>query len=164
MRMISVQRTLLVIVAGALFLFLGCGPVGNNRSGNNAGAPDTKSNEVGGPKVASSTCSAADDKQIVSQIRVMIDDDPALGPHRKHINYSTKYCKVTLRGWVDTWENFQKLYDKINNAGGVRSIDVKHFELRAAAPAPADQCPAGTKPCGELCIPIDVDCTIQITQ
>lgn len=167
--------SVLLTFALTVSLLSGCGTPGvNQNSSSSPAAANTKANAANAETASaslSSTCTPEDDKQIVAQIRILIDGDPALKPHRQHINFSTKICKVTLRGWVDTFENFKKLHDKVSNAGGVRSIDISGFELRPASTTPTptptgspgaatEICPAGTQQCGELCIPKGEDCTI----
>jgi uncharacterized protein YceK len=176
MRTATNRWSLFVIVAMTVNFLSGCGTTGVNQTSSNSSATANSKANVNTTNAqtdaarTSATCTPEDDKQIVAQIRILIDGDAALRPHRNHINYSTKICKVTLRGWVDTFENFKKLYDKVSNAGGVRSVDISGFELRPQAPTPtpggtpvagAEQCPDGTKRCGELCVPNDEDCTIQ---
>ena len=170
----------LVILALSLNFLSGCGTPGVNQNASSSPAASTtqdngnanaqaSTNSATAGVSRSTTCTPQDDAQIVAQIRILIDGDPALKPHKNHINYSTKICQVTLRGWVDTFDTFKKLYDKVSNAGGVRSIDISGFELRPQMPTPTPggtpvgptlTCPEGTKMCGELCIPKDEDCTI----
>mgnify|MGYP000456889091 CR=1 FL=1 len=168
MKAVKFRFGVLVMVALAVNFLNGCGTPGADQNvSNSPSAANTKANTELASAPLSATCTAEDDKQIAAQIRILIDGDPALRPHRKHINYSTKICKVTLRGWVDTFDNFKNLYDKVSNAGGVRSVNISGFELRPQAPSPSpgvgtEKCPDGTKECGELCIPKDENCEIII--
>lgn len=173
MRIATNRWSVLVIVAFTINFLNGCGPQGvNQNSSNSPASANTQANLEKAAAPMSATCTPEDDKQIVAQIRILIDGDPILKPQRAHINYSTKICRVTLRGWVDNFDNFKNLYDKVSNAGGVRSVSISGFEIRpqtqtptptpgASPGAATENCPMGTKRCGELCIPNDEDCTAQ---
>lgn len=165
MRTRKIMMTLTLLFATSATFLSGCGaPAANNTTGNQnaakaTGNANTAANTTA--EKASSTCTPQDDRQIEAQIRVLIDGDPVLYAHRGHINFATTICEVKLRGWIDTYPNFQNLYAKVKNAGGVRSIDIANFRIVGAAEKPIkENCTGGTVQCGELCIPSEERCTI----
>lgn len=163
------KRTLtLLLLAAVTNILSSCGvPPGTQNTSSVPNVASPGPNSDGATIAAAGKCKKADDEAIKEQIRESIDSDPDLVLHRRHINFSTKVCRVTLRGWVDTFPKFRKLYYIVSNAGGVRSVDISGFELRPPGTTPTPtpmlttlQCPSPLKKCVELCIPEDEDCTI----
>lgn len=107
---------------------------------------------------AAQDCSATTDAQIVTTILSEIKSDSLLAPQISHISVGSVNRFVKLQGWTDNKKSHDRLIAIVSAVKCVKAINVNRFE---EAPPPADSplrrqsggCAAGTKPCGDVCIP-----------
>ncbi|MEQ1921006.1 MAG: BON domain-containing protein [Pyrinomonadaceae bacterium] len=115
--------------------------------------------------VAFGQCDKNPDSQIVADIYAGIKGDKGLASQISHINVISTNGAVKLQGWA----NDQSSYDNVNeialNTNCVRLVNARDF--RQTPPAAGDSfrsgpagCAAGTKPCGDICIPEGDACNL----
>lgn len=166
MRNRSIELSLLILLTAFSIFLSSCGsPEGNQApkgNANNAIISTNAANSAEAPKTGASFCSDAVDKTIVQQIRMFVQEDERLREQRRHINFYSVDCVVSLNGYTETWDDFQKLHAKINATDGVKKISIAEFD----GPKTAKEfkllppCDSSTKPCGQICIPRNAVCEI----
>ena len=113
---------------------------------------------------AAQDCSAITDAQIVATILDEIKGDSLLAPQISHIAVGSVNKFVKLQGWTDNKKSYDRLISIISAIKCVKAINVNRLE---ETPPPANSplrrqsgggCPAGDKPCGDICIPEGDSC------
>lgn len=116
-------------------------------------------------------CDSSSGTQIVNGIYDRIKADKGLAPQMSHINVIAAYFdpndntfSVKFQGWADDWNSFDKVRGFGLAASCVRSVNVNLF--LEAPPGPdslfrsSSGCASGTKPCGDVCIPVGDSCSL----
>ena len=103
------------------------------------------------------SCGSTTDAQIVAAIYAEIKADKGLASQVLHINVVAVNQAVKFQGWADTKKDYDKIVGIGMDADCVRVVNVNSF---TDAPPPPESpmrsvrgCAAGTKPCGDICIP-----------
>lgn len=104
-------------------------------------------------------CSKTTDEDIAAAIMSKISADKILSDQRSHINISVKNKAVKIQGWVKNTKDYQKVVDYAMEAPCVRVVNVNDFEDKAPEIRKRG-CVDGTKPCGDICIPVKDKCNI----
>lgn len=120
--------------------------------------------------VSAQDCSKVTPDEILKDVTSLMEADSKLGPQMEHINISVVYRAVIffgytlnkgddiraqyigLRGKCVLQSNINKLIDFVPTPG-----NDPYNMLRA----PNGTCSAGTKPCGDICIPEGDSCNIK---
>lgn len=109
--------------------------------------------------VAFGQCEKNTDSQIVAAIYADIKADKGLASQISHINVVSVNAAVKLQGWADDQSSYDKVNDIALKTTCVKLVNVNSF---AETPPPvgdrlrsggSEGCAAGTKPCGDICIP-----------
>lgn len=109
-------------------------------------------------------CEKVTDAQIVSEIYGKIKADKGLASQISHINVVSASAAVKFFGWANSKSDFGKLRDIAVNTSCVKLVNVNN--LADTPPAggsllrSGNGCAAGTKACGDLCIPESDPCNI----
>jgi len=111
-------------------------------------------------------CEKNADSQIVAAIYGEIKADKGLASQISHINVTSVSGAVKLLGWADNESSFDRVNDIALNTTCVRLVKNEDF-LQTPPPA-GDRlrsggsagCAAGTKPCGDICIPEGDACNL----
>lgn len=111
------------------------------------------------------TCSSITDEQIVTDINTQIASNKGLVQQMKHINVFAINAVAKLQGWADNQSDYDKVVDIVSNTRCVRLVNVNLFEEKPPPPdsplrLQAGGCVSGTKPCGDVCIPVADACNI----
>lgn len=107
-------------------------------------------------------CENMSDDEIVTEIYGKIKANSTLAPQASHINISSVNFVVKFVGWADNKKDFDKIRS-FANMSCVRMVNVQDF---FDTPPPANSrlragnCTAGTKQCGDVCIPEADSCNI----
>ncbi len=102
-------------------------------------------------------CEKNADSQIVADIYNEIKDDKGLLTQILHINVLSMNGAVKLQGWADNQSSYDKVHEIALKTTCVKLVNVNDF--RETPPPTGDRlrsgggCAAGTKPCGDICIP-----------
>lgn len=112
--------------------------------------------------VSGQTCDTVTDVKIVADIYAKIKANKALAAQIPHINVVSVFAAVKLQGWADNKRDFDKIVGFAKTTACVKLVNVNLFE---PAPPPSTNrlaagCSAGTKPCGDICIPEGDSCNI----
>ena len=167
MRLRPVQNMLALICVAATIFLSSCGaPPANQNAANNQGNAGNRTNANvatntdGSMKTTAAVCTDTTDDGIEEALWILIEGDATLKPSIPFINIDSKQCIVKLHGSVDTWAKFKNLYNKVYNTSGVLKVDITRFSI---GPNPttstAVTCPSGFKPCRQVCIPEEDECT-----
>ena len=108
------------------------------------------------------TCDTVTDQKMVTDIYARIKADKSLAGQISHINVDVLNKVVKLQGWTNTKKDFDKLVDIATTTDCARMINQN---LLLSTPPPegdairsAGGCAAGTKACGDICIPENDTC------
>lgn len=147
---------LATVLAFAAFGFVSCEKSTNQNSNTN-----TQTNS--GTKPAK-VCDASTDTAIESAFGVKLKEDADLTNQLKQINYFSKDCVLTLRGWTNGFKNFKKVYKHASTTADVTQVNIDNFgidtsEVKLRDPVDG-MCPSGMKACGDFCIPDYEKCSI----
>lgn len=117
-----------------------------------------------GTVILSQTCGATD-AQIVAGIYAEIKDDKGLASQVSHINVVSVNQAVKFQGWADSKKDYDKIVGFGMGASCVRMVNVNNF-LETPPPENSPMravrgCAAGTKPCGDVCIPEGDACGLE---
>lgn len=103
------------------------------------------------------SCGSTTDAQIVAAIYAEIKADKGLASQVSHINVVSVNQAVKFQGWADSKSDYNDIVGIGMATSCVRLVNVNNF---VDAPPPANSpmrsaagCAAGTKPCGDICIP-----------
>jgi len=115
--------------------------------------------------VSAQACDTVTDVQLVAAIYAKIKADKALAPQVSHINIVAINRAVKLQGWTDTRKDYDKVLQFVSEINCIRLVNLNIFE---PVPPPPDSpmriisggCAAGTKRCGDVCIPEGDSCGI----
>ena len=106
------------------------------------------------------------DEQIVTEIYDKIKGDKNLASQISHINVMSRYSAVKIHGWADSKSDYDKIVDFGMTAKCVKLLNISNF---SPSPPSAESslrstsgCAAGTKPCGDICIPEADICNISL--
>ncbi len=107
----------------------------------------------------------ATDTQIVAAIYAEIKDDKGLASQVSHVNVVSINQAVKFQGWADSKKDYDKIVAFGMNAGCVRMVNVNSF-LETPPPENSPMravrgCAAGTKACGDVCIPEGDSCGLE---
>lgn len=110
-------------------------------------------------------CEKNADSQIVADIYAEIKGDKGLASQISHINVISVNAAVKLQGWADDQSSYDRVNDIALKTTCVKLVNVNSF---AETPPPAGDrlrsgpagCAAGTKPCGDICIPEGDACNL----
>jgi hypothetical protein len=145
-------------VTSLLLYGCGSGPSSNNTN-------TTKPINTATVATSPSPSLVCDDNTVKGQIANLLADK-AYDSERRHINYFSKSCQVTLQGWVSTQDLWNKLVNDVKALRGVTGVNTTNFYTNAASypwkPTPGVGCPPGYKQCGDMCIPEGDDCNITL--
>ncbi len=116
--------------------------------------------------VAFGQCEKNADSQIVAAIYGEIKADKGLAAQISHINVISTSGAVKLQGWTDNQSSYDRVNEIALNTTCVRLVNVRDF--RQTPPPAGDSlrsggvagCAAGTKPCGDICIPEGDACNL----
>lgn len=115
--------------------------------------------------VSAQTCDGVTNEQLVSDIYAKIKADKNLAPQISHINVVAVFAAVKLQGWANSKNDYNKVVDIVSETRCVRLVNVNLFE---DSPPPTlrsgGACSAGTKKCGDICIPETDACNIVVEQ
>lgn len=111
-------------------------------------------------------CEKNADSQIVTDIYNEIKDDKGLVTQITHINVISVNGAVKLQGWADNQSSYDKVHEIALKTSCVKLVNVNDF--RETPPPAGDRlrsggsggCVAGTKPCGDVCIPEGDACNL----
>jgi hypothetical protein len=120
-------------------------------------------------QVSGQRCDSSAGPQIVSGIYDRIRADKGLAPQVSHINVVAAYFdpndntfSVKFQGWADSWNDYDKVRGIGMAASCVRSVNVNLFleepPSRDSLFRSSSGCASGTKPCGDVCIPVGDAC------
>lgn len=117
-----------------------------------------------GTAIIGQTCGATD-AQIVAAIYAEIKDDKGLASQVSHINVVSLNQAVKFQGWADSKKDYDRVVGFGMNASCVRMVNVNNF-LETPPPENSPMravrgCAAGTKPCGDVCIPEGDTCGLE---
>lgn len=116
-------------------------------------------------EVRAQSCESQDeaaDTQIVETIYAKIEANSKLASQMSHINVVSCNSVVKLQGWVKSEDDFNKVYDYAFNTKGVKMVNSNGLAKEEPAnAAPGGSCLPGTKPCSDICIPVDDVCNIK---
>lgn len=109
-------------------------------------------------------CEDVTDAKIVNDILAKIRGDKSLYAQLGHINVQSTNFAVKFQGWTDT----KRDYDRVVGFAEMACVRVINVNAFTSSPPPAEStlrggaggCAAGTKPCGDLCIPEADSCNI----
>lgn len=109
-------------------------------------------------------CEKVTDSQIVSAIYAKIKADKGLAAQIPHINVVAVNGVVKFQGWADRKADYDKIVGFASETSCVRLVNVNNFAETPPAAGnalrAAGGCSAGTKPCGDVCIPDGDPCNI----
>lgn len=116
-------------------------------------------------------CDSSSGTQIVNGIYDRIRADKGLAPQIPHINVIAAYFdpndntfSVKFQGWADNRNDYDKVRGFGMTASCVRSVNVNLFleepPVAGSLFRSASGCAAGTKPCGDVCIPEGDACSL----
>ena len=114
--------------------------------------------------VFAQTCDKVTDQQLVDSIYAAIKADSKLAGQISHINVIAVFGAVKLQGWADSQKDYDKAVGIVSGTQCVKLVNVNLFE--PAPPAAGSSlrstggCASGTKPCGDVCIPVGDSCNI----
>ena len=124
---------------------------------------------------AAQRCDSSSGQRIVSGIYDQIKADRGLAQQMSHINVVAAYFdpndntySVKFQGWADSKYDYDKVRGFGMTAACVRSVNVNLF--LEVPPGPdslfrtSSGCASGTKPCGDVCIPVGDSCGISATE
>jgi len=110
-------------------------------------------------------CEKNADSQIVAAIYGEIKADKGLAAQITHINVISTSGAVKLQGWADNGSSYDKVNEIALNTACVRLV--KNEDFLQTPPPTGDRlrsggagCAAGTKPCGDICIPEGDACNL----
>ncbi len=115
-------------------------------------------------RTVSAQCDKVTDEQIVADIYAKIKADSRLAAQISHVNVVSIYAAVKFQGWADSKRDYDKIVGFAINADCVKLVNVNLF--LEAPPATGDLmrsaggCAAGTKACGDICIPEGDVCSL----
>ncbi|MEQ1646275.1 MAG: BON domain-containing protein, partial [Pyrinomonadaceae bacterium] len=109
-------------------------------------------------------CEKVADSQIVASIYAKIKNDKVLAPQISHINVVSVFAAVKFQGWADKRADYDRIVGFASETSCVRLVNVNNFAETPPASGNAlragSGCSAGTKPCGDVCIPEGDPCNI----
>lgn len=125
--------------------------------------------------IAAQRCDSTAGPRIVSGIYDQIKADRTLASQMSHINVVAAYFdpndntySVKFQGWADSKYDHEKVRTFGSNSACVRSVNVNLF---LEEPPGSDSlfrsssgCASGTKPCGDVCIPVGDSCGLSSTE
>lgn len=110
-------------------------------------------------------CEAVTDAQLVDEIYAKFKAHGDLAKQLSHINVISINRVIKLQGWTDSKGDYKDAFNIVASTKCVVMINVQLF--RDSPPAEGDSlkpgaggCQAGTKPCGDICIPEGDTCNI----
>lgn len=113
---------------------------------------------------AAAQCDKKTDADIVAEIYGKIKADKGLASQISHINVVSIYAAVKFQGWANNQTDHNKIKGFGLNTDCVKLVNVNDF---AETPPPTEDrlrsdggCAAGTKACGDVCIPEGDKCSI----
>jgi len=114
---------------------------------------------------AAQTCEGVTDEQIVADVYSKLRSDKSLAGQLSHINVVSVFAAVKLQGWVNNRRDYDKATELVGATRCVRLINVNLFEDRPPDTTRGGAgCAAGTKPCGDICIPESDVCNITVAR
>ena len=121
--------------------------------GAHATSSDNKS-EADKAIALQTVCSKTTDEDLVSAIRESLAADAAIKDQMSHLNVSVKKRVVTLEGWLSGNGTVAKAVSIVKKTKCVRRV-VNRLKTKGGG-----SCGPGQKPCGDICIRKDSECTI----
>lgn len=117
-----------------------------------------------GTTIIGQSCGATDG-QIVAAIYSEIKADKGLASQVTHVNVVSVNQAVKFQGWADSKKDYDKIVGFGMDASCVRMVNVNNF-LETPPPENSPMravrgCAAGTKPCGDVCIPEGDACGLE---
>ena len=120
-------------------------------------------------------CDSSSGPQIVTGIYERIRADKTLAPQIPHINVVAAYFDpndntfaVKFQGWADNGNDHDKVRGIAMTASCVRSVNVNLFLEEPPGPGSlfrsSSGCASGTKPCGDVCIPVGDACGLSAAE
>lgn len=106
------------------------------------------------PSIVQTTCATIADADLVKTIKEAFAADPQIKDQMRHLNVSVKNRVVTLEGWLDGNPLIRKAVVMVKKTKCVRRVISK---LR---PRGGGSCGPGQRPCGDICIDKNSECTI----
>lgn len=110
-------------------------------------------------------CESVTDAQLVEEIYAKFKAHGDLAGQLSHINVISINRVIKLQGWTDSKGDYKDAFNIVVSTKCVVMINVQLF--RDSPPAEGDSlksgaggCQAGTKPCGDICIPEGDTCNI----
>lgn len=116
-------------------------------------------------QVKGQTCESKDeaaDAQIVETIYSKIEGNSKIADQASHINVVSCNAVVKLQGWVNSEDDYNKVYDYAFKTEGVKMVNANGLAKEEPSnAAPGGTCLPGTKPCSDICIPSNDVCNIK---
>ncbi len=109
-------------------------------------------------------CDKTSDAQIVADIYSRISNDKGLASQVSHINVVSINAAVKFQGWANSKSDYDKVVGFALNGSCAKLVNVNLF--MDAPPAEGSSlrssggCTAGTRACGDICIPEGDACNI----
>lgn len=106
-------------------------------------------------------CGENADTEIVDNIYSKIKADSKLAGQISHINVTSTNKVVKLQGWVDSQKDFEKINKIALETDCVVMVNSNDLaNEKPSGEAFRGMCAGETKPCGDICIPVNESCNI----
>lgn len=107
------------------------------------------------------SCGANADTEIVDSIYAKIKANAKLSVQAEHINITSTNQVVKIVGYADNKEDRAKVVQYAIETACVKMVNDKEFlDEKPSEEQLRTMCTSGTKPCGDICIPINDTCNI----
>ncbi len=151
------KSTQTIIVTITLLIFLGLMAGCGSPTQTNSNSPTPKITSTPTPVPV-----ACDDKQVTIDVGKAFKAESDIWAENQTINYFSKGCIVHLQGGVTSLTLYQKVIGVASKVNGIEGLDISKFQpTKPMQPQPGCACPADMKPCGDFCIPINDQCSIE---
>lgn len=109
-------------------------------------------------------CEDTTDQQIVDYMYAKMKENSKLAPQISHINVISTNRAVRFQGWVESADDYTKLEKIALGNSCIRLINPSVNDLAREKPEGellrGGVCAGETKPCGDICIPVNDTCNI----